>query len=218
MSKAFEYRVRWVATATLLIAACGGGEMDSQVGASTQVAGTPAGGAGAPAVAGTKAATSSGGAGSAGTKVATAGGGAGAPAGGAGSSASGSGGMSGSSGSAAPGEPTFTNVYNALFSVAGIGGCYGCHGGLVNPALNGNLAMLSDQATTYKALVSAMSSEASVCKDMTRVTPGDPMKSLLYLKLSGKQPCGMPMPPGTPVSPEVVGLIEKWIMAGAKDD
>jgi hypothetical protein len=32
--------------------------------------------------------------------------------------------------------------------------------------------MLSDHATTYKALVSTMSSEASVCRDMTRVTPG----------------------------------------------
>ena len=126
--------------------------------------------------------------------------------------------MSGSTGSAAPGEPTFTNVYNALFSVSGIGGCYGCHGGLANPALNGNFAMLSDQATTYKGLVSAPSSEASVCKDMTRVTAGDPMKSLLYLKLSGMQPCGMSMPPGTPLSPEIVELIKAWITAGAKDD
>ena len=126
--------------------------------------------------------------------------------------------MSGSTSSAASGEPTFTNVYNALFSVAGIGGCYGCHGGLANPALNGNFAMLSDQATTYKALVSAMSSEASVCKAMTRVTPGDPMASLLYLKLSGMQPCGMPMPPGTPLSADVVSLIKAWITAGAKDD
>lgn len=129
-------------------------------------------------------------------------------------------GMSGSSGSTSTSssEPTFTNVYNALFAVAGIGGCYGCHGGLANPALNGNFAMLSDQATTYKALVSAMSSEASVCKDMTRVTPGDPMKSLLYLKLSGMQPCGMPMPPGTPLSAEIVGMIKDWITAGAMDD
>ena len=216
MSKVFEQRARagcfWVASGALLIAACGGGEMDAQIGASTQVAGSsstsPSAGAGAPGSAGAKAETA---AGTAGTKASP-----GAPA--PGSSAAGAGGMSGSTGSATPSEPTFTNVYNALFSVSGIGGCYGCHGGLANPALNGNLAMLSDQATTYKALVSAMSSEASVCKDMIRVTPGDPMKSLLYLKLSGKQPCGMPMPPGTPLSPEIVGLIEKWITAGAKDD
>jgi hypothetical protein len=83
---------------------------------------------------------------------------------------------------------------------------------------DGNFAMLSDQATTYKALVSAMSSEESVCKDMTRVTPGDPMKSLLYLKLSSMQTCGMPMPPGTPLSAEIVSMIRDWIMAGAKDD
>jgi hypothetical protein len=126
--------------------------------------------------------------------------------------------MSGSTGSATPGQPTFTNVYNALFSVSGIGGCFGCHGGLANPALNGNFAMLSDQATTYKALVSATSSQESVCKDMTRVTPGDPMKSLLYLKLSSMQTCGMPMPPGTPLSAEIVSMIRDWIMAGAHDD
>jgi hypothetical protein len=67
--------------------------------------------------------------------------------------------MSGSTGSTTHGQPTFTNVYNAHFSVSGIGGCFGCHGGLANPALNGNFAMMSDQATTYKALVSAMSSQ-----------------------------------------------------------
>jgi hypothetical protein len=109
-------------------------------------------------------------------------------------------------------------VYNALFAVAGAGGCYGCHGGLANPALNGNFAMLSDQATTYKALVSAPSSEASVCKDMIRVTPSDPMSSLLYLKLSGMQPCGMPMPPGTPLNADIVSMVEAWIRAGAQDD
>lgn len=126
--------------------------------------------------------------------------------------------MSGSAANTGASEPTFTNVYNALFAVSGAGGCYGCHGGLANPALNGNFAMLSDQATTYKALVSAMSSPESVCKDMTRVTPGDPMKSLLYLKLSGMQPCGMPMPPGTPLAADMVSMIKAWITAGAKDD
>jgi hypothetical protein len=200
----------------LFLAACGGGEMDAQAGAATGGSGSNAvgnAGSAAGATAGAKAAASSGGAGapaSASSSVNRAGSGSG--------SGSGAGGVSGFTGSAASGEPTFTNVYNALFSVSGIGGCYGCHGGLANPALNGNFAMLSDQATTYKALVSAPSSEASVCKDMTRVTPADPMKSLLYLKLSGMQPCGMPMPPGTPLSSEIVGLIEAWIAAGAKDD
>jgi hypothetical protein len=172
--------------------------MDAQAGAATGSSGSNVvgnAGSAAGATAGAKAAASSGS-----------------------GSGSGSGGVSGFTGSAASGEPTFTNVYNALFSVSGVGGCYGCHGGLANPALNGNFAMLSDQATTYKALVSAPSSEASVCKDMTRVTPADPMKSLLYLKLSGMQPCGMPMPPGTPISAEIVELIEAWIAAGAKDD
>jgi hypothetical protein len=209
MSKALD---RWVVSGVLFLAACGGGEMDAQAGAATGSSGSNVvgnAGSAAGATAGAKAAASSGGAGApASSSVNRAGSGSG----------SGSGGVSGFTGSAASGEPTFTNVYNALFSVSGVGGCYGCHGGLANPALNGNFAMLSDQATTYKALVSAPSSEASVCKDMTRVTPADPMKSLLYLKLSGMQPCGMPMPPGTPISAEIVELIEAWIAAGAKDD
>jgi hypothetical protein len=211
----------WVVSGALWFAACGGGEMQAQTGAST---GNASAGSAAASSTGNAAASNTGTAGAtAPTAMTSASGGAGAQAAPAttsgASGGAGSGGMSGSTGTAAaPSEPTFTNVYNALFAVSGIGGCFGCHGGLANPALNGNFAMLSDQATTYKALVSAPSSEASVCKDMTRVTAGDPMKSLLYLKLSGMQPCGMPMPPGTPLSPDVVSLIKDWIAAGAKND
>lgn len=129
--------------------------------------------------------------------------------------------MSASAGtmSASAAGPTFTAVYNALFSNSAAAGCYGCHSGMMNPALNGNFSMIIDKAAAYKGLVGGKSSPEGMCKDMTRVTAGDPMKSLLYLKISGSPPCGMKMPPGgTPLPADVVTLVKDWIMAGAKDD
>jgi hypothetical protein len=236
MLKAFESNTRapharcaWVLSAALIVAACGGGGTDTQpqsvdmstAGTSTMsTAGSPT-----QSAAGTPSVMSAGGAGSAATATGNAGapatGGAPAAAGSGGAATDGAAGMAGDAGSgaaAASNEPTFTNVYKTLFAVAGTAGCYGCHGGMANPALNGNLAMITDKATAYKALVAAMSSPESVCKEMTRVTAGDPMKSLLYLKLAGMQTCGMSMPPGTPLKPEVVDMVKAWIMAGAMDD
>jgi hypothetical protein len=89
---------------------------------------------------------------------------------------------------------------------------------MANPALNGNFSMLTDKAAAYKGLVAAMSSADGMCKGMTRVKASDPMMSLLYLKVAGSPPCGMKMPPGTPLPAETVTLIKDWIMAGAKDD
>jgi hypothetical protein len=129
-------------------------------------------------------------------------------------------GTSGSAGGgAAASGPTFSAVYDALFLNTAAAGCFGCHSGMSNPALNGNFSMITDKAAAYKGLVAAKSSPDSMCKDMTRVTAGDPMKSLLYLKISGTPPCGMKMPPGgMPLPADVVTLVKDWIMAGAKDN
>jgi hypothetical protein len=129
---------------------------------------------------------------------------------------SGSAGAGGSSGNA--GGATFTAVYNALFSNTAAPGCMSCHGGMANPALNGNFAMVTDKATAFSGLVGAMSSEAGMCKGMTRVKAGDPMSSLLYLKLAGTPPCGMKMPPGSTLPAETLTLVKDWISAGAKND
>jgi hypothetical protein len=119
---------------------------------------------------------------------------------------------------AAPGAPTFSAVYAALFGQIAAPGCFGCHGGMANPALNGNFSMVTSKAAAYSGLVGAMSSDAGMCKGMTRVKAGDPMSSLLYLKISATPPCGMRMPPGDVVAAETVTLVKNWIMAGAKDD
>jgi hypothetical protein len=208
------------------VAACGGGEMQSQALGTSSATAAPAGAAGMKATSvgsagaastSTSPSTSAAAAGKSASSAA-----AGASAGPAGSSASAAaaGTSAGAAGSAsgASSEPSFSNVYDALFSTAGAGGCYGCHGGIANPALNGNLAMLMDKAATYKALVGTPSSPDSMCKEMTRVTAGDPMKSLLYLKISGMPPCGMEMPPGSKLPDATIALVKDWITAGAKDD
>jgi hypothetical protein len=190
--------------------AAGGKAPAAAAGAAGTKATTPStaaatGGAGSPAAA----------SGSAGTAAAAAGSG-----GAAASTASAAAGTSGSAGGgAAASGPTFTAVYNALFVNSAAAGCYGCHSGMSNPALNGNFSMVTDKAAAYKGLVGAASSPDSMCKEMTRVSAGDPMKSLLYQKIAGTPSCGMKMPPGgTPLPAEVVTLVKDWITAGAKDD
>jgi hypothetical protein len=52
----------------------------------------------------------------------------------------------------------------------------------------------------------------------TLVIPGDPLKSLVYLKVAGKQPagCGAQMPPKPPVlTAAEVQMMYDWILAGA---
>lgn len=235
-----------VIVSAALAAACGGGATDMQTDPSNMplAGGAPTtagrtGGAGASGALGTAGSTApragNGSVGSAGMtasagiggsagNTATAGGGGSAGAGKAGAGAAGmtgtagagAAGMGGSSG--AGGGATFTAVYNALFANGAAAGCFGCHGGMANPALNGNFAMVSDKATAWTGLVGAMSSEAGMCKGMTRVKSGDPMASLLYLKLAGTPSCGMQMPPGGSVSAETLTLVKNWITAGAKND
>jgi hypothetical protein len=66
----------------------------------------------------------------------------------------------------------------------------------------------------------------------TRVIPGDPEDSILYLKVSQASPCGARMPAnpttlltkgtaefsGTPLPDDQQQLIADWIANGAKDD
>lgn len=56
------------------------------------------------------------------------------------------------------------------------------------------------------------------CPVRTLIIPGQPMSSLIYLKVSGKQPsgCGDRMPPKPPILvPSEVEMIYDWILAGA---
>ncbi len=79
----------------------------------------------------------------------------------------------------------------------------------------------------HAALIGVPASAAAcVGNETPRVVPGDPSKSLLYIKVAAKLdgcavPCGDTMPLGpdiAPLSASEVELIRAWIAAGAQDD
>ena len=116
-------------------------------------------------------------------------------------------GSSGSGGEAL--DPTFANV-QAIFAKS----C-SCHT-VVDPPL-GSLSL--KEADAHVNIVN----KASVgLPSMNLITPKDPSKSYLYLKLTGEfkdvMGVGATMPDGTPLSAEELMLIEEWINAGALDD
>jgi hypothetical protein len=109
--------------------------------------------------------------------------------------------------------PTLTAVYDEILS----GSCAQpfCHLGAANPM------QLSDQATAYQQLVNAPAS-GPYCAGMgTRVVPGHPETSLMYLKLTKHPaPCGGSMP-GTArpaLGARDIQQIQQWIVMGAKND
>ena len=92
---------------------------------------------------------------------------------------------------------------------------------------------MSSQVTAYWSLVDQLAAGAS-CSDMgTRVVPGQPESSLLYLKVSEPMPpCGSQMPAnpttltvtgtsvfsGTAISADQQKIIYNWILEGAQNN
>lgn len=200
-----------IATITMLgmLATAGCGEGDG----SDSTAGTGAVGTGGVAGGGTGGIAGGGTGGIAGGGTGgVAGGGTGGVAGG------GTGGMP----TAEPIEPTFSAIYDKVFT--GCGGPF-CHTGTAG----GNL-MIDTKENTYMALVGVAAMGMNLpnatnpthCKDagLMRVVAGDPDASLLYAKvrLDQEVPCGSRMPTGGMLPPEQVEAIKAWIMAGAKND
>lgn len=141
---------------------------------------------------------------------------------------SGSAGSAGSAGSMAmfvPGSATWSAVYQEVLVDQGCSGGPLCHGGSAGAA--GGLAM-GEKDPTYDLLMmngAAMNLPGAMapnCKDSgkKRVAPGDPMNSLLYLKISTLMPvCGASMPPGgTLIDAAKLMQVRMWIMNGAKED
>jgi hypothetical protein len=141
-----------------------------------------------------------------------------------GTSGGGSGGMmgGGSGGTGAPtGEPKFSAIFTEIIKNTGCNGGTLCHAGTV-----GMLTMLNPE-DTYKALVGVDAMGTNLppggmdCKDsgLKRVVAGDPDMSLVYLKITGMQPCGNKMPPnGAALADEQIMQIKTWIMNGAMND
>lgn len=105
-----------------------------------------------------------------------------------------------------PAAPTFGDVWTQVLVTEGCSGQY-CHGGL-----------WPNQDAAYKHLTTATIKTPN-CAANTYVVPGDPNKSLLWLKIdpAAKHGCGNKMPTGKPgVSAASSKLVKDWIAAGAK--
>ena len=72
---------------------------------------------------------------------------------------------------------------------------------------------------TYAEVVNAPTQKGDLCDGRMRVVPGDLAASTLYGKLMDPTPCGARMPKDQPpLPPEVIDMIQRWILAGAPDD
>lgn len=102
-----------------------------------------------------------------------------------------------------------TDVQNVWKTVPSCLGCHDTSGGLNLTAGNG-----------YGSLVN-VASTATGCGSFKRVTPGDPDRSSLILKLEGTT-CGTRMPRNNQTyfdqHPDQLVLVRSWILAGALND
>ena len=114
---------------------------------------------------------------------------------------------------------TYAPTYDAIWREILLPNCAGefCHGG------SGLFLVLESKAAGYKTLVGFPAGGAE-CKDtgLLHVLPGQPEKSLLYLKITDP-PCGqrMPLIYGTTsgrLDAREVDQIREWIERGAPDD
>lgn len=119
-----------------------------------------------------------------------------------------------SDGAPATYEPTFSAVYREIIAARGclLGLCHG---------EGGNAAGLNLQPAeaAYQSLVGAPS-VSSVCSHLglREVSPGEPDRSLFYLKLLAQPPCGVSMPPDRLLESARLEQVRQWIELGALND
>lgn len=111
--------------------------------------------------------------------------------------------------------PTFTRVKNEIFAMH----C-SCHLSPADLALNGNFSM--PLADAYASTVGIKSIQAPMTD---YITPGDPLNSYIYLKMTNQQSMvtmngDALMPDGAtqPLPADQLKLVEDWIAAGAMND
>ena len=101
----------------------------------------------------------------------------------------------------------FASVYGPILQPS----CASCH---YSRTAQQTTFYLDDAASAYKVL---MGDQPSLSK-LPYVTPGDPSKSFLYLKLTGDPTAGARMPLGSPALPDAqLEAISNWITQGAQD-
>jgi hypothetical protein len=119
-------------------------------------------------------------------------------------------------------SPDFVSVYMEIFCHAGCADWY-CHG---SRGAWANLDLGTIEGA-YAHLVGVPSGKTqpvdhrATCREseLMRVEPGAPERSLLFLKVSDRAPCGGPMPPPESeralLDPAARDHLERWIRAGA---
>jgi hypothetical protein len=112
--------------------------------------------------------------------------------------------------------PTFTQVYTTVIMAR----CLTCHipGGI---GVTSGMLDMSTKAAAYTNLVNVAAAGTSCSGMGTRIVPGMPDSSILYLKVSldDPTPCGGKMPLGGPaLTEDQANLIEEWIDNGALND
>jgi outer membrane protein assembly factor BamB len=125
---------------------------------------------------------------------------------------------SGAGGSAAPGTNTasFSGIYKDLLAVR----CAGpvCHSSnMTGGSLNVTAGATASAVRTTLISRPASGSECA-SSGLSLVEPGQPDKSLLYLKLTATPPCGSRMPPTGPLTAAEIDRVRTWIANGAADD
>jgi hypothetical protein len=124
------------------------------------------------------------------------------------------GGGSGTGGGMATTTPSFNIIYNNIIAQR----CAPCHTTPTGIGVTqGHLDMTSGPVA-YQSLVNTATNGIACAGHGTRVIPGNPQQSIMYLKvdLTDAAPCGSKMPLGlAPLSAAEVGQIHDWIMGGA---
>lgn len=115
-----------------------------------------------------------------------------------------------------PTAPTATwdSIWTAMS-----GDCVGCHSTAAGPTFG--FVLGDDACSSYANLVGKPAS-GPMCTGMgTLVVPNSPADSILYTKINpASGTCGSPMPQGSATGlavskPNIVALVEQWIMNGA---
>jgi hypothetical protein len=121
----------------------------------------------------------------------------------------------------APLDPTFANVVKQVITEVNCGGPL-CHtltagGFTLGPKAQLHAALVDQPASGKDCKLAADAGPSAT--PLILVVPGDPDASLLYLKLTGTQPCGKKMPDtAKPLTAEQIELVHDWIADGAKND
>ena len=106
-------------------------------------------------------------------------------------------------------EPTLTDIHEVIISRS----CSSesCHGGS-SPEADLDLSTV---AASYASMVGVESVEEP---DFTRVVPGDPDNSLIYMVLLGPVGAIDQMPPGYELSADEIEAVRQWIEDGAENN